>query len=188
MATLARAVLGIGWFLWAVPFLLIRLKRNKSTPQQIDRRARWGIVLQGVAFFLVWYGPIGTHTSAGRGGAWRIPLAVIFFVLADVLSWTSFRALGRQWRFDAGLNADHELVRSGMYKIIRHPIYLSMIALMLGTGFLRSSLPVLAVASVLSVIGTEIRVRVEDRLLASRFGEQFTAYQKRVPAYIPFVR
>jgi protein-S-isoprenylcysteine O-methyltransferase Ste14 len=171
-----------------VPFLLVRLKRNKSTPQQIDRRARWGIVLQGVAFFLVWYGRIGAQTSAGRGGVWRIPFAIVFFSLADLLSWTSFRALGRQWRFDAGLNADHELVRSGMYKIIRHPIYLSMIALMLGTGFLRSSLPVLAMAFVLSVIGTEIRVRIEDRLLASRFGEQFTAYQKRVPAYIPFVR
>jgi protein-S-isoprenylcysteine O-methyltransferase Ste14 len=75
-----------------------------------------------------------------------------------------------------------------MYKIVRHPIYLSMIALMLGTGFLRSPLPVLAIALVLSVAGAEIRVRIEDRLLASRFGEQFTAYQKRVPAYIPFVR
>jgi protein-S-isoprenylcysteine O-methyltransferase Ste14 len=188
MATLARAVLGIGWLVWAVPFILIRLKRNKSTPQQIDRRARWGIVLQGVAFFLVWYGRIGPDTSAGPGGAWRIPCAIVCFSLADLLSWTSFRALGRQWRFDAGLNADHELVRSGMYKIIRHPIYLSMIALMLGTGFLRSSLPVLAIAVVVSLIGTEIRVRLEDRLLASRFGEQFTTYQNRVPAYIPFVR
>jgi protein-S-isoprenylcysteine O-methyltransferase Ste14 len=188
MSQLARAILGIGWFLWGVPFILIRLKRNKSTPQQIDRRARWGIVLQGAAFFLVWYGRIGTQTSAGPDGVWRIPFAIVFFLLADLLSWTSFRALGRQWRFDAGLNADHVLVRSGMYKIIRHPIYLSMMALMLGTGCLQSSLPVLTMAFVLSLIGTEIRVRIEDRLLASRFGEQFTAYQKRVPAYIPFVR
>jgi protein-S-isoprenylcysteine O-methyltransferase Ste14 len=188
MTTLARAVLGIGWLVWAVPFILIRLKRNKSTPQQIDRRARWGIVFQGVAFFLVWYGRFGTHTSAGPGGVWRIPFAIVFFSLADLLSWTSFRALGRQWRFDAGLNADHELVQSGMYRIVRHPIYLSMIALMLGTGFLRAPLPVLAIALVLSLIGTEIRVRIEDGLLASRFGEQFTTYQKRVPAYVPFVR
>jgi len=38
------------------------------------------------------------------------------------------------------------------------------------------------------IIGTEIRVRIEDRLLASRFGERFQDYQRSVPAYIPFLR
>ena len=38
------------------------------------------------------------------------------------------------------------------------------------------------------IIGTEIRVRVEDGLLAARFGEQFRAWQNSVPAYIPLVR
>jgi protein-S-isoprenylcysteine O-methyltransferase Ste14 len=41
---------------------------------------------------------------------------------------------------------------------------------------------------VLFVAGTEIRVYTEDGLLASRFGERFLAYRKRVPAYLPFVR
>jgi protein-S-isoprenylcysteine O-methyltransferase Ste14 len=40
----------------------------------------------------------------------------------------------------------------------------------------------------LFAIGTEIRVRIEDRLLASRFGDQFLDYQRRVSAYIPFIR
>jgi protein-S-isoprenylcysteine O-methyltransferase Ste14 len=37
------------------------------------------------------------------------------------------------------------------------------------------------------IVGTEIRVRAEDRLLASHFGEEFTAYRSRVRAYIPFI-
>jgi protein-S-isoprenylcysteine O-methyltransferase Ste14 len=40
----------------------------------------------------------------------------------------------------------------------------------------------------LFICGTEIRVHSEERLLASRFGGQFDAYRKSVPAYIPFVR
>jgi len=36
--------------------------------------------------------------------------------------------------------------------------------------------------------GTEIRVRIEDRLLASRFDERFRQYQQSVPAYVPFMR
>jgi protein-S-isoprenylcysteine O-methyltransferase Ste14 len=41
---------------------------------------------------------------------------------------------------------------------------------------------------VLFIAGTEIRVRTEDRLLESRFGERFLQYRKRVWAYVPFVR
>jgi protein-S-isoprenylcysteine O-methyltransferase Ste14 len=46
----------------------------------------------------------------------------------------------------------------------------------------------LLVASLIFVMGTEIRVRVEDELLAARFGEQFLAYRRSVPAYVPFLR
>jgi protein-S-isoprenylcysteine O-methyltransferase Ste14 len=42
-------------------------------------------------------------------------------------------------------------------------------------------------ALLLFVIGTEIRVRIEERLLASRFGEEFKEYKRSVPAYIPFL-
>ena len=113
-------------------------------------------------------------------------LCFIFLALAGLLSWTSARALGRQWRFDAGLNADHQLVQSGAYRFVRHPIYTSMLCLMLGTGFLIAPLLILAIATALAVSGTEIRVRIEDALLASRFQESFEAYRRRVPAYIPF--
>jgi protein-S-isoprenylcysteine O-methyltransferase Ste14 len=38
------------------------------------------------------------------------------------------------------------------------------------------------------VIGTEIRVRTEEKLLASHFGEEFTNYKRSTPAYIPFLK
>jgi protein-S-isoprenylcysteine O-methyltransferase Ste14 len=187
MSAFALAVLVGGWLTWLLPFFLVlnrNSQSNNSAPQQLDRRARWGIFLQGMGFALTWYGPFWMRAVA----PWRIPLSIFFFALAGLLSWTSARTLGRQWRLDAGLNADHELVRSGPYRIVRHPIYLSIIAVMLGTGLLISRPAWLAAALVLEIIGTEIRVRVEDALLASRFGDKFTEYQRRVPAYIPLMR
>ena len=122
-------------------------------------------------------------------GPWRIVISSLLFVSASILSWTSTRALGRQWRLDAGLNAEHELVRSGPYGVVRHPIYTSMFCMLLGTGLvLATPLVLLLPAILLLLIGTEIRVRVEERLLASRFGDQFLDYQRRVPAYIPFLK
>jgi protein-S-isoprenylcysteine O-methyltransferase Ste14 len=38
------------------------------------------------------------------------------------------------------------------------------------------------------IVGTEVRVRIEDRLLRQRFGDRFVSWQEQVPAYIPFVR
>jgi protein-S-isoprenylcysteine O-methyltransferase Ste14 len=188
MSAFALAILVGGWLTWLLPFFVAGINRhshrNKRAPQQLDRRARWGIFVQGLGFALMFHGPFWTRAVA----PWRIPLSIFFFALAGLLSWTSARTLGRQWRLDAGLNADHELVRSGPYQIVRHPIYLSMFAVMLGAGLLISRAAWLAAALVLEIIGTEIRVRMEDALLASRFGDKFTEYQRRVPAYIPLVR
>jgi protein-S-isoprenylcysteine O-methyltransferase Ste14 len=86
------------------------------------------------------------------------------------------------------LNPDHELVTSGPYKLVRHPIYTSMLFLLAGTGFMITPLPMLLLSTAVFMFGTEIRVRIEDRLLASRFGDRFQEYQHRVPAYIPFVK
>jgi len=119
---------------------------------------------------------------------WRLGSSLFFLALAALFSRTGARALGRQWRIAAGLNADHQLVRSGPSCVVRHPIYTSTLSLLLGTGFLITPLPVLLIATVLFMVGTEIRVRIEDRLLSSHFGEEFENHRKSVPAYIPFWR
>ena len=72
--------------------------------------------------------------------------------------------------------------------MIRHPIYASLLALTVATGLLMTQWLWLLAALALFVAGTEIRVRTEDELLESRFGAEFREYQKRVPAYVPFVR
>ena len=77
---------------------------------------------------------------------------------------------------------------SGPYRLVRHPIYASMLCMLWGTGFIVTPLPMLLLSTVVFLIGIEIRVRIEDRLLASRFGERFRDYRLNVRAYIPFVR
>ena len=143
-----------------------------------------GIGLQGIAYALSWQG----HFWKAPPPTWRLAFSLFFLGAAGVLSWTSTWALGRQWRFDAGLSADHELVIAGAYSFIRHPIYCSMLCLLLGTGFMITPWPLFLISAIVFICGTEIRVRIEDNLLASRFDERFRQYQQSVPAYVPFVR
>jgi protein-S-isoprenylcysteine O-methyltransferase Ste14 len=63
-----------------------------------------------------------------------------------------------------------------------------MLGRLLTTGLAWTWWPMFAAALIVFIAGTEIRVRAEDRLLAGRFQESFTAYRSRVRAYIPFIR
>jgi protein-S-isoprenylcysteine O-methyltransferase Ste14 len=180
MPTYAYAILVVGWLLWLTPFL--RARQTEQPAKQLDRRARWGILLVGIAYCLLWQG----HFWERSPRPWQVALCIVCFALASLLSWTGARALGRQWRIDAGLSADHELITSGPYRFVRHPIYTSMLGVLLGTGTLITPWWLLLPSLLLLIIGTEIRVRIEDNLLASQFGDRFAEYQKRVPAYIPF--
>lgn len=175
-------ILAAGWLFWFLPFPISRWNRN--APHKSDHRARWGLLLQSIAYVLLWQGHFWTRSPA----AWQTALSVLFLALAILLAWTSTHSLGRHLRFDAAVSPDHELVRSGPYRVLRHPIYSSMLCILLGTAFMITPPLLFAIALVIFLAGTEIRVRVEDNLLASHFGDQFRTYQQTVSAYIPLLR
>ena len=182
MPPYAYAALTVGWLLWCMPFVLA--VRNAQPAKVVDRRARWGVLVIAVAYSLLWQAKFWLHPLP----TWRVALSILFLLLAALLSWTGTRALGRQWRIDAGLSSDHELVTSGPYRFVRHPIYTSMLCILLGTGFMVTPLPLLALSTVVFIIGTEIRAHIEGRLLATHFGDRFREYHCSTPAYIPFLK
>jgi protein-S-isoprenylcysteine O-methyltransferase Ste14 len=182
MPAYAYAILAAGWITWLTPFFLA--KRNTQPAKDLDRRARWGVLLVAIAYSMLWQSKFWERSLPG----WRAALSIFLLLFAGLLSWTAARALGRYWRIDAGLSPDHELVTSGPYRVVRHPIYTSMLCVLLGTGFMITPLPLLVLSVLVFIVGTEIRVRIEDRLLASRFGDRFRDYQRSVPAYIPLLK
>ena len=80
------------------------------------------------------------------------------------------------------------MIRTGPYRLVRHPIYASLLGMLLATAAVVARWEAALAAALVYVAGTEIRVRAEDRLLARRFGPSFEEYRRTVPAYIPFVR
>lgn len=119
--------------------------------------------------------------------AWQVAVSVVLFVLASALSWSSARALSGQLRVDAALGAEHRLVRSGPYALVRNPIYTSMLLLFCAFAVMVAPWKLFFMAVVIFLVGTEIRVRTEERLLALRFGEEFYEYKRSVAAYVPFL-
>ncbi len=97
-------------------------------------------------------------------------------------------ALGRHWRVDAALGIDHKLIQTGIYGVVRHPIYLSMFCILVATGLLITPWPLFLVSVALFAAGTRVRIAYEEQLLSSRFGEEFQKYHRAVPTFLPFPR
>jgi len=185
MHTLARTELLAIWVLWAVPYVFLAPKVQKRPSVTVAGPSHAGVLLQAAGFLAVWY----FRTPGGfRLNPFTVAAALVFGAIANVLMWTAIPNLGRQFRIQAGLYEDHQLVRRGPYSVVRHPIYASILALMLATGVLVSQWLWLILGLALCVAGNEVRVRTEDRLLESRFGDEFRGYRKKVPAYVPLIR
>lgn len=101
------------------------------------------------------------------------------------LAAAAIRELGEQWSLEARVLKDHKLVTTGVYSIVRHPIYTAMLGMLAASGFAISRWLPLAVALVTFFAGTKIRVSLEERLLADAFGEQFDKWRSAVPGIIP---
>lgn len=184
MFKIAVIELAAMWVIWFYPFLRHRFTGTKRQSNVMAPRGNWGLLLQTLGMLLAWvWIPHSPEPSLAR-----IAGSMILAPVAAGLGWLCVRHLGKQLRILAGLYADHELIRTGPYGIVRHPVYLSMFLLTLATGLLLTWWPLLLLAIALFIAGTEIRIHAEEGLLRERFGKQFEDYRRNVPAYLPFVR
>jgi len=141
------------WILWVCPFVF-RVKQQRKRPSVTAPAARWGVGLQMVAFFIACL-PIVQSKPPGL-----LIASTVIMPISVWLAWRAVKHLGKQWRIAAGLYSDHELVRSGPYGMLRHPIYASLLGMLMGTAMVVTWWPILIVAVVIFLVGTEIRVRV----------------------------
>jgi protein-S-isoprenylcysteine O-methyltransferase Ste14 len=191
-ATMLAFLIGGGLFIAAV--LLKRLGQArveadaKAPPARRDWTSLGGVVLQMVGISLAsgparpvgsgWLDGIDTPrtwvTALTIGGA-----AALFF-------WAA-RTMGANWSIMARMRQGHELVTSGPFAIVRHPIYLAMLLFMLSLATATAHESALWAAVPVFVVGTLIRTTREEALLRAEFGASYDSYAARVKRFIPGV-
>jgi len=109
---------------------------------------------------------------------------LIFFCGFALLQWSQV-ALGRNWSDEPTLLKDQQLISSGPYRYIRHPIY-AAIVLILGAPMFVSSNGVVGLPWLsMTIIGVHERVIFEEALMLKRFGEHYKDYTARTGRWIP---
>ena len=92
--------------------------------------------------------------------------------------------LGSNWSRSVEVKADHELITSGPYRLVRHPIYSGILAGFVGSVVALSEVRgLVAFALVFAVLLAKLRM--EEAWMRSEFGEKYTAYARRVRALVP---
>jgi protein-S-isoprenylcysteine O-methyltransferase Ste14 len=94
--------------------------------------------------------------------------------------------LGANWSGEVTVKQDHELVRSGPYAVVRHPIYTGLSLAFLGTAIAFGEWRAL-LALALAVGSFWYKLRIEERVMRETFGPAYDAYARDVRALIPFV-
>ena len=161
-------------------------QRTAETGSKRDRRSQLGIVLQSIGIGSAGLGVVSPTlaplSAAGLGGT-----AAVLLLMGGAIALfaASSRELGRNWSLVARTRSDHELVCTGPYARVRHPIYLGMLLFLLALAVALGHWIQLIIAVPIFLAGTAIRTRIEDGLLEESFGEQFRAYRKSTPALIP---
>jgi protein-S-isoprenylcysteine O-methyltransferase Ste14 len=92
----------------------------------------------------------------------------------------------RSWRLRARLDQGHELATEGPFRLMRHPIYMGLNLLALGTAIWIPTV-VEWIALVLMFIGGDVRARSEEAILTQAFGAAYTDYCARTKRFIPLV-
>lgn len=165
--------------------------------------------------FLVYWLVCAVEAKAGSGGGRRVPVtgltaisvflllrlfrggslavhssilaaigAVVFASGIGVAIWARVH-LGRNWGMPMTQKAEPELVTSGPYRFVRHPIYSGLLAGLLGTALANSLIGLIIVA----ILGAYFYycATVEEKNLTATFPATYPAYRARTKMLIPFV-
>ena len=114
------------------------------------------------------------------------PIGLVIQVSSMLLDVWAMRCLGRNWSGAVAIKVDHQLIRTGPYRLIRHPIYTAMIGMYLGTAVVSGEVHGLLAVGV-AVLAYWRKTRMEERGLLETFGQAYADYKRESWALIPWV-
>lgn len=184
---LANLVILGGFTLIRIPYILASIN-HAANPQDKRTSIVYGIisaVMVIVGFGYLYHPSIFSWFDVNLP-TWIRLLGILIGVLGDgLLLWTHI-ALDRNFAMYVTSTKDHELVTSGPYATVRHPMYSAFIMIALGF-FLVSSNLLMGGFVVLMIYPLFYRMNIEEEYLLNIFGEDYTSYMKTTKRLIPFI-
>ncbi|QUQ63574.1 methyltransferase family protein [Kutzneria sp. CA-103260] len=174
------------WALGEVGLQLTQLLR--SGPTKTREWGSYGGIVVTVALAVVLATLIRRTLPAldypSRSTGWLVAIALLVVLGAGFRLW-SIAMLGRYFRAVVHIQEDHHVVRSGPYRVLRHPSYTGLLVAVLGVALLYGNWLSAVVFEVLVIAGVLNRIRIEERVLLDGLGEDYAVYMRETSRLIP---
>jgi protein-S-isoprenylcysteine O-methyltransferase Ste14 len=175
-----KLAIGVAW----IVFWLYWLASASTSKQSVG--SGWRTRLTGVSL-------VGVFVIAGvlRDGSLAVhslilaAIGALLFACGIALAVWARLNLGRNWGMPMTQRAEPELVTSGPYRFVRHPIYSGLLTAMLGTALVNNLLGLIVVAVLVGYF--YYCGRVEERNLVTTFPQAYPEYRSRTKMIIPFL-
>jgi protein-S-isoprenylcysteine O-methyltransferase Ste14 len=179
-------------FLWLVLVIVwvvgaLRTKRTVQSQSSASQLLYTAILLVGV--YMIFAKQSGIPWLDRQLFSVNIPivLAGLLVVLIGVaFSIWGRLILGSNWSNRVTVKENHTLVRTGPYRIVRHPIYSGILLGMLGSALQRGGIRCF-VGVLICGLSFWLKTRAEERFMVQSFGEQYLHYRDKVKALAPFI-
>lgn len=164
---------------------LIKRSRRRSA-QSEDKgslRLLWVCIVLGVVLAFAARRIPSAHVTVSPSVVYLVALALMVFGL--VVRWAAILTLGRLFTVDVAIHADHEVVQTGLYRLVRHPSYTGLLIAFLGFGVSFSNWLSILVLLAPITLGVLYRVKKEEDALLRSLGPAYAAYCARTKRFIP---
>ncbi|HET8569605.1 MAG TPA: isoprenylcysteine carboxylmethyltransferase family protein [Candidatus Limnocylindria bacterium] len=187
-ATVVTLVAVASFLEYAALAFVVRARSLRARGPSV--RTRQGLAASRLPYF-VWLPYVVLAARPGPELEVTEPLA--WLGLALVVGGTTFASwsaitLGRHFDMEVEVHRGHEVVRTGPYAIVRHPVYAGLAVHFLGMCLASGNLVLVAGVLGAAIPAFVLRAREEESLLREELGDAYDRYAREVPMLVPFVR
>ncbi|HKD85801.1 MAG TPA: isoprenylcysteine carboxylmethyltransferase family protein [Terriglobales bacterium] len=180
-------ICGYIWATFLVVWLILAIKTKPVQHREtVSSRLSYTIVTFA-AFYLVFAGEVRApwlRLHILPANAIVEALGVVLTAAGIALAFWARAFLGGNWSGTVTVKVGHQLVRTGPYRWVRHPIYSGLILALIGTAIERRQVRG-AIAVILLYIGFKIKSRIEERTMTNTFGAEYADYSRTTGAIVP---
>ena len=174
------------WVAWSVYWVIVARSANAAKSSE-GRLKRAGHLLPlALGFILIFHGGRAVIYGFLFRSQWVAALGLALTVAGLLFAVWGRLHLGKYWSGIITVKEGHELIRTGPYRLVRHPLYAGFLLAVLGTA-LTARTGDAAVGFLIIVVAYVIKVWREEAVLSREFGEKYLAFKRHVPALCPFL-
>jgi protein-S-isoprenylcysteine O-methyltransferase Ste14 len=183
----AGDVMADAWIVFGVYWLAAATRTNRAKKREPAGEWLLRFAVMGIAFILLYKSDANWGSLNNR----FVPYVAWVRGLGAALAWAGIgfaiwarNHIGRYWSGSVSLRADHQLIRTGPYSRMRHPIYTGILVALLGTVLVIGRYRAL-VAFAMILAGFIWKSKREEKLLAGEFGPAFEEHKRLTGFFLP---